>query len=410
LGVLLGVLLFAGPGCDRGGGEALVIATRWPAAERNELETGFRAWLEANPDAAVRPLRIVWIAPTEDHDPTVIVRRRPVDLVLGGPAAAYDRLAAEGRLEPVGAEDRVAWREVRGSVLGLATRRPAGDEPPLPPTSWSALAEPKMAGRVAFDDPRIDLIALEWAKARLGSGAWAQGYAELVRTAGNARAIGHSGGAALARLQRGEGVLVPVAQHQVTDRSDVRFVRMDEAPKWAEGVGLVRGARNAGPARAFLRFLDERVGTGPPSSAGDPMADALLADLLGATLVDAQDELRTAWAALVRAGRPARWEESLTLAPPWPPASVARLLGAAETAPWTDTLAEQVAPNVEGRGWLVISWERPQRPIDGPFLAELARAAGGRLAREPRFRAWLRAEWTAWARQRYRGIAREAAP
>ena len=37
-----------------------------------------------------------------------------------------------------------------------------------------------------------------------------------------------------------------------------------------------------------------------------------------------------------------------------------------------------------------------------------AGAAEGRLAREPRFRAWLRGEWTAWTRQLYRRVARLA--
>jgi hypothetical protein len=43
------------------------------------------------------------------------------------------------------------------------------------------------------------------------------------------------------------------------------------------------------------------------------------------------------------------------------------------------------------------------------LLAEIARACDGRIADEPRLRAWLRAEWTAWARQRYRRVARLAA-
>ena len=78
-----------------------------------------------------------------------------------------------------------------------------------------------------------------------------------------------------------------------------------------------------------------------------------------------------------------------------------------------DTLAAQVTPDADLRAWLVRSWFGPQRLIDGRMLDELAGAVGGRLARESRFRAWLRAEWTAWARQRYRRVARlagEAAP
>jgi hypothetical protein len=42
------------------------------------------------------------------------------------------------------------------------------------------------------------------------------------------------------------------------------------------------------------------------------------------------------------------------------------------------------------------------------LMAEMAAAVDGRLAREPRFRAWLRSEWTAWHRQLYRRVARVA--
>jgi hypothetical protein len=77
--------------------------------------------------------------------------------------------------------------------------------------------------------------------------------------------------------------------------------------------------------------------------------------------------------------------------------------------PLLETLAAQVAPDADVRAWLLRSWLAPGRPVDGRLLDELASAEGGRLVREPRFRAWLRAEWTAWARQRYRRIARVAA-
>jgi hypothetical protein len=46
--------------------------------------------------------------------------------------------------------------------------------------------------------------------------------------------------------------------------------------------------------------------------------------------------------------------------------------------------------------------------VDETLLAEMAHAADGRLIHEPRFRSWLRAEWTASARQRYRRVAKLA--
>jgi hypothetical protein len=73
-----------------------------------------------------------------------------------------------------------------------------------------------------------------------------------------------------------------------------------------------------------------------------------------------------------------------------------------------DDLAVQVAPDQEARTWLLQSWEQPAQPLDGSRIAALETAADGTLAAEPHFRAWLRAEWTAWARQRYRRVAREA--
>jgi hypothetical protein len=125
--------------------------------------------------------------------------------------------------------------------------------------------------------------------------------------------------------------------------------------------------------------------------------------------VDAQDELWTAWSSLDRAGRPSTTEAWLTEAPPWPPASVEAFRSHRETEPLMATLAAEVAPDADLRAWLLQSWQQSPRPIDGERLRELARAVNGRLAREPRFRAWLRAEWTAWARQRYRHVAEKPA-
>ena len=134
----------------------------------------------------------------------------------------------------------------------------------------------------------------------------------------------------------------------------------------------------------------------------------MLADLLGATLVDAQDELWDAREALERAGHPERAERWMTQAPPWPPASVEIILREDASSALPETLASQLAPDADVRAWLLQSWLRPTRLIDGAWLEELAGGAGGRLVREPRFRAWLRAEWRAWARQRYRRVARLA--
>jgi hypothetical protein len=143
----------------------------------------------------------------------------------------------------------------------------------------------------------------------------------------------------------------------------------------------------------------------------EDLSITLLAELLGATLVDAHEELTAALAAL-RKRDPAAMsslEAWLLEAPPWPPASIQELRRSDPDGALLDALAEQVAPGLEARYWLLQSWEQPGRPLDGAVLGEIARAADGRLARDERFRAWLRADWVAWSRQRYRRVARRAA-
>ena len=195
-------------------------------------------------------------------------------------------------------------------------------------------------------DPRNDPVTLAWAMKELEPDRWHEGYARLVELA--------------ARSPR-------IAWH-------------------GEGTSIVPGRDSA------------------------PGEGGLFADLLGSTLVDAQDELWVAWQALERAGFTGAARRWLTEPPPWPPASIKRYLERdSETSmAMIETLAAELAPEPAVRAWLIRSWLRPARPVDGRLLAELAGAADGRLEREPRLRAWLVAEWTASARQRYRRVARLA--
>jgi len=181
-----------------------------------------------------------------------------------------------------------------------------------------------------------------------------------------------------------------------------------------EGTAIVASTSNEPRARIFLQFLAERHGAKPlPAEAAlDPTVRELLGDLLGSTMVDAQDELLAAWEALggVDSAPPSPALSWMIEPPPWPPASVHKLLlvGGDRGLGMAQDLAGQLTPDAELRFWLIQSWLRPARPVDGAFLTELSRAAEGRLIREPRFRNWLRCEWTAWARQRYRRVARLA--
>ena len=168
------------------------------------------------------------------------------------------------------------------------------------------------------------------------------------------------------------------------------------------------GGPEPGPCPALPRLSWDRARLSRAAAGDDPtiepIADGLLADLLGATLVDAHEELRDADAAL-RPGRAIPTGRGSSASPrPGRPASVAKLRARPDPLPLLETLARRSPP---------IPTPAPGSSRAGParaadrrrLLAELAGAAGGRLAREPRFRAWLRGEWTAWARQHYRRVA-----
>ena len=69
--------------------------------------------------------------------------------------------------------------------------------------------------------------------------------------------------------------------------------------------------------------------------------------------------------------------------------------------------AEQIAIDPYDRGLLLELWERAPARVDGRLLDELATVNNGRLGNNPRLRAWLREEWSAWARQNARRVARD---
>jgi hypothetical protein len=382
-------------GCERPVGDPLIVATSWPATERRRLESEFAGWLADHPDSSSPiPIRLDWLilSPGDDLAP-LADRREPPDVVLGGSVPQLERLARTNRLAPPSTAGSSAWAVVRRAVIRVVATR--------------GVPAPADDRGVAFDDPRGDPLSLAWAEAQLAGPSFREGYARLVRAAGDRRRIGRRPGSAAAAVERGAADRAPA----VDDATDA--ARDAEAIPWLEGVAILADGRHPDRARRFLRFLAETGRAAPPPTSPHPFspdARELLAELLGATLVDAQDELWSAGAAVDRPGSPggaARW---MTEPPPWPPASIAKILtreGESAMA-MVETLAGQVATDPTARSWLIQSWLSPPRPLDRELLEELARAADGRLVRERRFREWLRAEWTAWARQRYRRVSRAA--
>jgi hypothetical protein len=260
---------------------------------------------------------------------------------------------------------------------------------------------------VALDDPRRDPITLALLKSALGRGAWGGHYADVVRAFGNAYRVGHQSGAALASLERGEVEIAPAIEAEVREGDSVAFT--PSTGVLIEGVAVLRRSVSPELASRFMQFLEEQRRAEVPTQdeRDESEGDLLLAELLGAAVVDAREEIGPALEALKRTNRPELAERWL-VPPPWPPASVQKLRKTDPSGALMEALAEQVAPDLDIRFWLLESWQGPNRPLDGKVLRALAGAVDGKLVAEPRFRAWVRAEWTAWARQCYRRIVRQS--
>jgi hypothetical protein len=375
------------------GGTGLRIATCWTRAERQEIEHEYRSQI-----AESGPIRLIWVEmPVETPLARMGLRLPPVDVVLGGPVTEYARLAQAGMLVRLRQDGSAFWRVARRSVV----------EPSEVPA--------EMADRPALDDPRVSPATLSWADGLLRSGSWNNGYASLVRLFGHAAARpGWTCGSNLPASQHGRGWTLAAGRSR--RGSPPGLPAGFGGVVYEEGAAILLGTRHLATAQGFLAFLASRplITEGASASATEPDATELLADLLGATLIDAQDELLAAYELLETCGpdiqeRALHW---LTEPPAWPPASIEKLQtrGSDSALAMMQDLAGQIAPDSELRFWLVQSWLRPRRTFDQSVLSELSRAVQGRLSREPRFRAWLRGEWTAWARQRYRRVARLVAP
>ena len=323
----------------------LVIATPWPVEARAACAAVFAL------DSGHGP--ITWVELGSHRWLDACDRRGGVDLILGGPAHSMQDLADHDRLIPIKPNDPVPWRQIQ---------RPGAPE----------LIPPGL-------DPRDDPATLAEAQRVLASEGWAKGYATLAR-----RPIGH-----------------PFAPSEPISLGE---------PARIEAVALVRGGRHPDQAERFLATLTDQGWITPAKFDAQETArtDALLVDLLGAALIDARNERRDARMALEAFGHPAIAEDAVGQLPPWPPASLARLRDQPARVALADALVEQVAPDPHARFWLIESWHQPHRRVDLDLLHQISTAEGGRLAREPRFRAWLRGEWTAWTQQLYRRVARLA--
>ena len=309
------------------------------------------------------------------------------------PLAAYERLARAQRLAPLPIDGSPVWSVARRAVIGLVAA--TGGE--------NRAAPAPNRGGVAFDDPRNDPVSLAWAEAQLANRPFDEGYAGLVRAAGTRRRIGRQPGSAAAAVERGEAERAPavVSGDPPVPAADA-LPGSKVSPSWpAEDIGLC--------ATSFLRFLGESGQAGPASRCSKEGTSRRPRTAGGPARRDAGRRPGRALGGLVGARTDGLSPDKLqwmTEPPPWPPASIAKILTreGEQAMAMVETLAGQLAPDPRSRSWLIRSWLVAAARIDRDDPRRAGPRGRRRLVREPRFRAWLRAEWTAWARQRYRRV------
>lgn len=391
-------------GCANRGPSPLILATDLPEPATLSLERAFQL---AHPESS--PLS--WIRPLPGFDLRPVASSTPgVQLLVSISLAPLSTMAGLRRLEPLSAGQGSPWLLLRRAEVGWALRPDLFEARALPPApGWSSATDPRLARFIALGDPRTDPATLALAREHLQKQpSWSGAYADLIRAAALARPIRRASTSALAALDHGAVALAPVVSDKLPANLRVDFQPEGLAPP--AGIALISSCPRPDEARSFLRFLLEAGLASEPDSSFFVEENPLLAILLGSTLVDAQQELVHASRVLEQSAHPARLERFLTEPPPWPPASISRLSRQedAEGERLRDQLAAQIAPDLDTRYWLLESWNETAATLDGEALDRLARAVDGKLASEPRFRAWLQAEWTSWARQRYRRVARQA--
>lgn len=340
--LLAPLLAGVAPGCGESGPAPLVVVTTLDGPGRERAASLYSG------GGGLVPVR--WVVAGAGDDLAALARGRRADVILGGPAWAH-----------------ALWAE------GNSVARDAGE---VPIRSAIGGRRVQLDDNRGWGDPRIDPLLAGWALRELGeAGGWGERFPQLaLRVASAPEALEP------ARLEAAEGV----------------------AADWIDGASATAWARQPGEARRFVEAVGD--GTSGGFDPAEGRTALIAADLLGALLTDAGDELREAWPRLARELGEEEAAKRLGGLPTWPPESVRAVARAHpdDAESWLGTLAESMTDDDPAATWLISQWMGNPRPVDLAVVREIAGAVGGRLVAEPRFRSWLRGEWAAWARMRYR--------
>ncbi|GIW89020.1 MAG: hypothetical protein KatS3mg108_3344 [Isosphaeraceae bacterium] len=277
-----------------------------------------------------------------------------------------------------------------------------------PAATWPSMAEVAAPDQLALDDPTVARGPALALAEFLGQGWSSQNYLTVLRAFAYARRPVAGLLAGPGRLLRGEVAATLGVRPDWLD-PDERFLPLQSGLRGAEAVRIERDSPAARALRLNLRFNPTATPESSDPSLAAPQALRVrrLAGLIRAACVEPHAELRAAFVALDHAQthRPRaaqRAQSWLAQPPPWPPASVTALRLRRDGDRLVDDLISHLVPTAVERRALAQEWLREPRPLDAALLDAI------HWTDRPFFAAWLRAEWTAWCRQRYRRARRLA--
>jgi len=370
----------------------LKVVTPWNVDLRRQWRSDFYQWIS---DRQFSPVRIEWYACSEDQlaSASASAIYGEVDLILGGHFRLHLGLPGGSRLT-----DRLL--PVRTpAVAGMGQEKSLGWQFVNDPNLWPVSGPP-----LAFQNPLGHELSRAYSLAVWNSNPdQAIGYARWIRLSRGLDSDPNTAGNA--RLELGPYKKADHAWRGGAGLHVALGLQADEVPHWPEGLTFLDSDASGAVLRdLFRQFCVETKRLAATVSAAVTITSEFATDLAAILLADCRADLQAAWRVIDQSTgeERARTERYLTERPPWPPASV-QDLARRRGFEYVVALVEQMAVDGDERYWLIHEFQQPAGLVD---LNRLEKAVDGRLKQSIRFRAWLRAEWSTWVRQRCRRVQR----
>lgn len=374
------------------------LATPWDRSLCEAWQKEFDSWLSGR---NLGPLPIRWLPISENE----LFRAgssgqwQALDGVLGGHQAGYQRLEANGR-------KTFALRPIRTPVVigenGESREKVAGRANVADPSVW-----PQTKSELELDDPLADTLSRYYV-----AGVWASAsdaataYARCVLLA---RGLADRYDRSQCKLGISQVLDGKTANGSAWRGGDalarVLGIEPGEPTHWPESCTLFEQTSPGDDAhQKLIDFLTQTDKIKPKIATSAFIVSDFAIDLSWVLLERCREELKAAWKVIEASSGEQRQKTEHYIAerPPWPPASV-QDLARRRGFEYVVALVEQIAANGDERDWLIHEFQQPAGFVEPD---RLEKALDGRLKSSVRFRAWLRAEWQAWVRQRCRRVQR----